>query len=443
VSADVLSWPALPAQQQPQWPEPDAVAPVVADLRTRPPLVFAGECDRLRDQLALAAAGRAFVLHGGDCAETFDGVGADAVRAKLKTVLQMAIVLTYGASLPVVKVGRIAGQYAKPRSSDTERRGDVELPAYRGDMVNGLEFGQDARRPDPRRMLEAYHRAAATLNLVRAFTQGGYADLRQVHAWNQDFVRASPAGERYERMAGDIDRAMAFMHACGADPDEFHRVDLYAGHEALVLDYERALTRVDSRTGLPYDVSGHFLWVGDRTRQPDGAHVNFAARIRNPVGLKVGPTAAPEEVLDLVERIDPERQPGRLTLITRMGASHVRDRLPAIVEKVQGSGAEVVWVCDPMHGNTREAASGHKTRSFDDVVAEVRGFFEVHRALGTHPGGIHVELTGDDVTECVGGSAGLEESRLAERYETACDPRLNREQALELAFLVAEMLAAG
>ncbi len=438
--ADPLAWPELTAAQQPAWPDPAAVESVVARLRTLPPLVFAGECDKLREQLALAARGQAFVLQGGDCAETFDAVGADAIRAKLKTVLQMAIVLTYGASLPVVKVGRIAGQYAKPRSADFERRGGAELPAYRGDMVNGLAFTPEARRPDPERMLEAYHRSAATLNLVRAFTQGGYADLRQVHAWNQDFVRDSPAGERYEQMAGDIDRALSFMHACGADPEEFHRVDLYSGHEALVLDYERAMTRIDSRTGLPYDVSAHFVWVGERTRQPAGAHIDFASRVHNPVGLKVGPTAAPEEVLELVDRLDPDREPGRLTLITRMGADQVRERLPAIVEKVESGGSQVVWVCDPMHGNTREVASGHKTRAFDDVVREVQGFFEVHRELGTFPGGIHVELTGDDVTECVGGSAGLEESQLGERYETACDPRLNREQALELAFVVAEML---
>jgi 3-deoxy-7-phosphoheptulonate synthase len=445
VSPDLLTslgMPDLPAEQQPDWPDTTAVAAATDHLRTLPPLVFAGECDRLRTILGEVAQGRAFVLQGGDCAETFDAVGADAIRAKLKTVLQMAIVLTYAASMPVVKVGRIAGQYAKPRSSATERRGDVELPAYRGDMVNGLAFDPASRTPDPARMVEAYHRSAATLNLVRAFTQGGYADLRQVHAWNQDFVRDSPAGERYERMATDIDRALEFMRACGADPEEFHRVDLYAGHEALVLDYERALTRIDSRTGLPYDVSGHFLWVGERTRQLDGAHVEFASRIQNPLGLKVGPDASPDDVIALVERLNPGNDPGRLTLVTRMGAGRVLDRLPAVVEKVTASGASVVWVCDPMHGNTREAASGHKTRSFDDVVEEVRGFFAVHRELGTHPGGIHVELTGDDVTECVGGSAGMEESRLGERYETACDPRLNREQALELAFLVAEMLHA-
>ena len=437
----MLAWPDLPAEQQPRWPDPQAAQAAVSHLRSQPPLVFAGECDQLRAQLAQASEGKAFVLQGGDCAETFDAVGADAIRAKLKTVLQMAIVLTYGASMPVVKVGRIAGQYAKPRSSDTEVRDGVALPAYRGDMVNAMEFSARARAHDPWRMVETYNRSAATLNLVRAFTQGGYADLRQVHAWNQDFVRDSPAGQRYEQLAGEIDRALSFMHACGADPEEFHRVDLYSGHEALVLDYERALTRIDSRTGLPYDVAGHFVWVGERTRQLDGAHVDFAAAVRNPVGLKVGPSAAPEEVLDLVRRLDPDGEPGRLTLITRMGAGLVAERLPAIVEKVSASGAPVLWICDPMHGNTREAASGYKTRSFDDVVAEVRGFFAVHRELGTFPGGIHVELTGDDVTECVGGSAGMAESRLAERYETACDPRLNREQALELAFLVAQMLA--
>ncbi len=436
-----LTWPDLPAAQQPEWPDPAARDEAIATLRSMPPLVFAGECDQLRERLALAARGQAFVLQGGDCAETFDGVGADAIRAKLRTVLQMAIVLTYGAALPVVKVGRIAGQYGKPRSNLLEMRDGVALPVYRGDMVNGLGFTPELRRPDPARLVAAYHHSAATLNLVRAFTQGGYADLRQVHAWNQDFVRDSPAGQRYERLAGEIDRAMAFMHACGADPEEFQRVDLYAGHEALVLDYEKALTRIDSRTGLPYDVGGHFVWIGDRTRALDGAHVDFAARIRNPVGLKIGPSATPEEVLALVNRLDPEREPGRLTLIARMGAGRVRELLPPIVEKVSASDAEVVWICDPMHGNTRETASGVKTRLFEDVVEEVRGFFEVHRSLGTVPGGIHVELTGDDVTECLGGALGTEEHHLEARYETACDPRLNREQAIELAFLVAEMLA--
>ena len=440
MTADPLAWLPLPSTQQPDWPDPAAVASVVAELRTLPPLVFAGECDRLRDQLALAARGQAFVLQGGDCAETFDAVGAEAIRAKLKTVLQMAIVLTYGASMPVVKVGRIAGQYAKPRSSDVEHHHGVELPAYRGDMVNGLAFDADARRPDPHRMLEAYHRSAATLNLVRAFTHGGYADLRQVHAWNQDFVRDSPAGQRYERLAGDIDRAMAFMHACGADPEEFHRVDLYAGHEALVLDYERAMTRIDSRTELPYDVSGHFLWVGDRTRDPGGAHVDLAARVRNPVGVKIGPTAAPEQVLELVDRLDPHREPGRLTLITRMGAAHVRDRLPAIIEKVAATDAEVVWVCDPMHANAFRTPGGYKTRRFEDILGEIHGFFAACLGEGAWPGGVHLEFTGEHVTECLGGSEEVLEDHLDRNYATLCDPRLNARQSLDLAFRVAELM---
>jgi 3-deoxy-7-phosphoheptulonate synthase len=348
--------------------------------------------------------------------------------------------LTYGASLPVVKVGRMAGQYFKPRSRPVEVRDGLELSSYFGDGVNGLSFDPESRRPDPQRLLRSYHTASATLNLVRAFTQGGYADLRQVHAWNQDFVAETPAGDRYEKVAGEIDRALSFMAACGADPEEFKRVEFFAGHEALVLDYEKALTRVDSRTGKVYDVSGHFVWVGERTRQLDGAHVDFAARVANPVGVKLGPTTTPEFAVELCDRLNPERVPGRLTLITRMGAGTIREALPPIVEKVTASGHPVVWVCDPMHGNTREASSGHKTRSYADVADEVRGFFEVHKALGTVPGGIHVELTGDDVTECVGGTYGVEEHQLGDRYETACDPRLNRVQSLELAFDVADWL---
>ena len=439
---DHLTWPDLPALQQPEWPDADALAAATDELRSLPPLVFAGECDDLRDRLAAAARGEAFVLMGGDCAERFTGANADEIRAKLKTVLQMAVVLTYAASLPVVKIGRLAGQYAKPRSKATESINGVELPVYRGDMVNDLAFTEQARRPDPHRLVEAYHRAAATLNLVRAFTQGGYADLRQVHAWNTDFVRDSSAGERYERVAAEIDRALSFMRAIGADPEELHRVEFYAGHEALVLDYERPLTRIDSRTSLPYDVSAHFVWIGERTRQLDGAHVDFAATVRNPIGVKLGPTTTPEQAVELIERLDPDSEPGRLTLITRMGASRVRDVLPAVVEKVTATGRPVVWVCDPMHGNTFETDSGHKTRRFEDVVEEVRGFFEVHRALGTYPGGLHIELTGDEVTECVGGAEAISEQQLPMRYETACDPRLNRTQSLELAFLVAEMLSA-
>jgi 3-deoxy-7-phosphoheptulonate synthase len=439
---DTLTWQDLPAAQQPEWPDAGILADARAELASLPPLVFAGECDDLRDRLAVAAAGEAFVLMGGDCAERFSGANADEIRAKLKTVLQMAVVLTYGASLPVVKIGRIAGQYAKPRSSAFETIDGIDYPSYRGDAVNDLVADQAARVPNPMRLVEAYHRSAATLNLVRAFTQGGYADLRQVHAWNTDFVRDSAAGERYEKLAGEIDRALAFMRAIGADPEELHRVEFYAGHEALLLDYERALTRIDSRTGVPYDVSGHFVWVGERTRQMDGAHVDFAARIHNPIGVKLGPTTSPDDAVALMERLDPEGIPGRLTLITRMGAGKIREALPAIVEKVTATGRPALWVCDPMHGNTFTAESGHKTRRFDDVIDEVKGFFEVHADLGTHPGGIHIELTGDEVTECVGGAEGLSEGDLPMRYETACDPRLNRAQSLELAFLVAEMLRA-
>jgi 3-deoxy-7-phosphoheptulonate synthase len=429
------------AAQQPTWPDPLALAAATATLRALPPLVFAGECDQLTERLAEAARGDAFVLMGGDCAETFAGATADAIRAKLKTVLQMAIVLTYGASMPVVKVGRLAGQYGKPRSSDVEVVDGLAVPSYRGDAVNDVAPTMEARQPDPRRLVQAYHTAASTLNLVRAFTQGGYADLRHVHAWNQDFVASTEAGRRYEAMAGEIDRALAFMKACRANPEEFQRVEFYAGHEALLLDYEDALTRIDSRTGLPYDVSAHFLWVGERTRQLDGAHVEFAAGIRNPIGVKLGPGTSPQEAVALADALDPDLVPGRLTFITRMGAGRIRQALPPIVEAVRASGHPVLWVCDPMHGNTFEAASGHKTRSYADVMDEVTGFFEVMRAVGAHPGGLHVELTGDDVTECVGGTAGITEDGLGLRYETACDPRLNRVQSLELAFAVAEMLA--
>ena len=437
---DVIEWPDLPAVQQPVWPDLSALAAAVDELRALPPLVFAGECDNLTERLALAAQGKAFVLMGGDCAETFETATAEAIRAKLKTVLQMAIVLTYGASLPVVKIGRMAGQYFKPRSKPFESRDGVELASYFGDGVNALPFDAASRTPDPQRLVKSYHTASATLNLVRAFTQGGYADLRQVHAWNQDFVSETPAGDRYEQVAGEIDRALSFMAACGADPEEFKRAEFYASHEALVLDYEKALTRIDSRTGDLYDVGGHMVWIGERTRQLDGAHIDFAARISNPIGVKLGPTTTPEQAVELAERLNPDRIPGRLTFIVRMGSGVVRDNLPAIVEKVTASGHPVVWICDPMHGNTREAASGHKTRSYNDVADEVLGFFEVHKALGTVPGGIHIELTGDDVTECVGGTEGVTEDQLGDRYETACDPRLNRVQSLELAFDVADLL---
>ncbi|WP_405781461.1 class II 3-deoxy-7-phosphoheptulonate synthase [Streptomyces sp. NBC_00859] len=435
-------WRDLPAVQQPEYPDAGALRDVIADLTSYPPLVFAGECDQLRERLGAVARGEAFLLQGGDCAEAFDAVSAEHIRAKLKTLLQMSAVLTYAASVPVVKVGRIAGQYSKPRSKGTETRDGVTLPTYRGDSVNGFDFNEKSRVPDPDRLKQMYHASASTLNLVRAFTTGGYADLRQVHAWNQDFVKSSPSGQRYEQLAREIDSALNFMKACGTDPAEFRAVEFYASHEALLLDYESALTRTDSRTGKLYDTSGHMVWVGERTRQLDHAHIEFASQIRNPVGVKLGPTTTPEEALTYIERLDPDREPGRLTFIVRMGADKVRDKLPNLVEKVTASGAQVVWVTDPMHGNTFEAASGHKTRRFDDVLDEVKGFFEVHKSLGTHPGGIHVELTGDDVTECVGGGDEIFVDDLHQRYETACDPRLNRSQSLDLAFLVAEMYRA-
>ncbi len=433
------AWRDRPAAQQPDWPDPAAVAAVTREIARIPPLVFAGECDNLKERLAAVAHGEAFVLQGGDCAETFEGSTADAIRGKLRTLLQMAVVLTYAASVPVVKIGRLAGQFAKPRSSDTESRDGTELPAYRGDAVNGLEFTAAARTPDPRRMLRACHYSAATLNLCRAFTQGGYADLRQVHTWNTDFVAASPAGRQYEVLAGEIDRALTFMHASGIDPAEFRTVEFYSSHEALLLAYERAMTRIDSRTGLPYDTSAHFPWIGERTRALDGAHVEFFSHVRNPIGVKLGPSTTPQDALALVDRLNPDNEPGRLTFITRMGASAIRSGLPPVVEKVTASGAQVAWVCDPMHGNTVEAPGGRKTRHVEDILAEVTGFFEVHRALGTHPGGIHIEFTGDDVTECLGGSHDLTEADLTGRYETACDPRLNRGQSLDLAFRVADL----
>jgi 3-deoxy-7-phosphoheptulonate synthase len=441
VIAGLDAWRDLPAVQQPVWPDAAALTTAVETLASYPPLVFAGECDVLKARLGEAAQGRAFVLQGGDCAETFASATADNIRDRIKTILQMAAVLTYGASMPVVKVGRIAGQFAKPRSSNLETRNGVTLPTYRGDMVNDSPFTEQARTPDPDRLVRAYNASSATLNLVRAFTTGGFADLRHVHDWNRGFV-ANAANARYERIAGDIDKAMKFMAACGADFDALRTVEFFASHEALLLDYERPLTRIDSRTGLPYDVSSHMVWVGERTRDVDGAHIDFVSRIRNPIGVKVGPSADPDDLLRLIDKLDPEREPGRLTFITRMGSGTIREALPPIVEKVTASQAAVTWICDPMHGNTFESPSGYKTRRFDDVVDEVRGFFEVHRALGTIPGGIHIELTGNDVTECLGGAGEIVDADLEMRYETLCDPRLNHQQSLELAFLVAEMLAA-
>jgi 3-deoxy-7-phosphoheptulonate synthase len=440
---DNLFDPALVAAQQPNWPGGKDGAPLakaVADLKALPPLVFAGECDDLKAKIAEAAAGRAFWLQGGDCAETFASATADSIRNRIKTILQMAAVLQYYSSLPVIKVGRMAGQFAKPRSNDMETRGDVTLPAYRGDAVNDIEFTESSRTPDPQRLVRVYNTSAATLNLVRAFTRGGFADLRQVHEWNKGFIRDSQFGEKYEQMATEIGRALAFMASAGVDPEQFKAVDFYASHEALIIEYEKALTRIDSRTQLPYDVSGHFIWIGERTRQLDGAHVDFASKVRNPIGVKLGPKSTVEDALALIAKLNPDNEPGRITFITRMGAKTIREALPALVDGVTKSGASVLWVCDPMHGNTFESKNGYKTRNFEDVLDEVRGFFEVHKKLGTHPGGIHIELTGDDVTECLGGGDQVSEKDLESRYETACDPRLNHSQSLELSFLVAEML---
>ncbi len=439
VIAGLDHWRTLPIKQQPTWSDSIAVAAASAELATMPPLVFAGEVDMLRERLARAARGDAFLLQGGDCAETFAGATADQIRNRVKTILQMAVVLTYGASMPVIKMGRMAGQFAKPRSSDSETRGEVTLPAYRGDIVNGYDFTPESRQADPARLVKGYHTSASTLNLIRAFTQGGFADLRMVHSWNKGFA-ANPANQRYEGLAKEIDRAVKFMEAAGADFDELKRVEFYSSHEGLLMDYERPMTRIDSRTGTPYNTSAHFLWIGERTRELNGAHVDFFKRIRNPIGVKLGPSTTPETMERLIDVLDPEREPGRLTFITRMGAGTVRDALPPLLEAINGMDATPLWVCDPMHGNGLTTPNGYKTRRFDDVVDEVKGFFESHRAVGTHPGGIHVELTGDDVTECLGGSEHIDEETLATRYESLCDPRLNHMQSLELAFLVAEEL---
>ena len=430
---------SLEAKQQPTWSDPGAVSAARADLASQPPLVFAGEVDQLRDRLAAASRGEGFLLQGGDCAETFAAATADKIRDRVKTLLQMAVVLTYGASMPVIKVGRMAGQFAKPRSSNTETREGVTLPAYRGDIVNGYDFTPQSREADPSRLVRGYHVSASTLNLIRAFTQGGFADLRQVHEWNKGFV-SNPANQRYESLAGEIDRALRFMDACGVDHTALKQTEFYVSHEALLLDYERPLVRIDSRTGEAYDTSGHFLWIGERTRDIDGAHVEFLSHVRNPIGVKLGPTTTPDDAMRLIDKLDPEREPGRLTFITRMGAGKIRDALPPILEGVRAEGAQPLWVTDPMHGNGITTATGYKTRRFDDVMDELLGFFEAHRAVGTIPGGIHVELTGDDVTECLGGSENIDEATLETRYESLCDPRLNHMQSLELAFRVAEEL---
>jgi 3-deoxy-7-phosphoheptulonate synthase len=435
-------WKHSVAAQQPDWPDEAALDAALAELRRLPPLVFAGEARTLQASLARVAEGEGFLLHAGDCAESFADFSADKIRDQLKIILQMAVVLTYSTGVPVVKVGRIAGQMAKPRSSDVEQRDGAELPSFRGDMVNDFAFDAAARIPDPQRLVRAYNQAAATLNLLRAFVKGGFADLSRVHQWNLEFVGSSREGRRYEALAGEIDRALRFMRACGIQLDDelqLHQTEFYTSHEALILGYEEALTRRDSLTGDWYDCSAHLLWVGDRTRQLDGAHVGFVAGIRNPIGVKLGPTTTAAEAVALCDRLDPACEPGRLTLVCRMGASRVRECLPAIVDGVEATAHKVVWVCDPMHGNTYQHESGYKTRHLEDVIEELTGFFEVCRDAGVWPGGVHVELTGDDVTECLGGGDAIDDS-LDRRYETLCDPRLNARQSLELAFRLSELV---
>jgi 3-deoxy-7-phosphoheptulonate synthase len=439
------SWRELPADQQPEWPDEAELDRALKRLSTLPPLVFAGEARSLTATLGEVASRRAFLLQAGDCAESFHEFSADNIRDKLRVILQMAVVLTYGSGVPCVKVGRIAGQFAKPRSSQMEKVGDEEIPSFRGHMVNDDAPTAEGRIADPQRLIASYHQSASTLNLLRAFTKGGFADLAQVHVWNQQFVSTSAEGRRYDAIANEIERAMRFMAACGIDLKQhasLHQVDFWTSHEALILGYEQAMTRVDTLTGDWYDCSAHLLWIGERTRQLDGAHFEFLRGVGNPLGCKLGPSVEPDELIAICERLNPNRIPGRLTLISRMGANHVEERLPALLAAARDAEHPVVWACDPMHGNTFTSATGRKTRHFDDVLAEVRGFFAAHRSEGTWPGGIHIELTGDDVTECLGGAEEVLEDHLDSRYTTMCDPRLNARQSLDLAFRVAELLRA-
>ena len=437
------AWRALPIKQQPTYDDPAHLARVEAELAGYPPLVFAGEARRLKEHLARVAEGKAFLLQGGDCAESFAEFSPNNIRDTFRVLLQMAVVLTYGAGMPVVKVGRMAGQFAKPRSEDFENRDGVALPSYRGDMVNGIEFDAAARKPDPDRLIRVYNQSAATLNLLRAFAQGGFADLNLVHKWNLAFVGGSEQAERYRATAERISDALDFMAACGVNSEtapQLRQTDFFTSHEALLLGYEQSLTRVDSTSGDWYACSAHMLWIGDRTRQLDGAHVQFMSGIANPIGVKAGPSMDPDELLRLIDALNPANEPGRLTVIVRMGADKVADKLPALVRKVEGEGRKVVWSCDPMHGNTMKTETGYKTRSVDRVLAEVRNFFAVHQAEGSHAGGVHFEMTGQDVTECVGGLRAIDQYGLADRYHTHCDPRLNAEQSLELAFQIADAL---
>ncbi|HEX3499816.1 MAG TPA: 3-deoxy-7-phosphoheptulonate synthase class II [Stellaceae bacterium] len=437
------TWQAKPIKQAPDYPDEAAVTAVERTLRNYPPLVFAGEARRLKALLGQVAEGKAFLLQGGDCAESFAEFHPNNIRDTFRVLLQMAVVLTFGAACPVVKVGRMAGQFAKPRSSDVEVQNDVSLPSYRGDIINGAEFTPEARRPDPQRMIQCFSQSAATLNLLRAFAQGGYADLHRVHAWNQGFVANSPQGEHYRELADRLTETLDFMAACGLTSEttrEIRETDFFTSHEALLLPYEQAMTRVDSTSGDWYDCSAHLVWIGDRTRQLDGAHVEFMRGIKNPIGMKCGPSLDPADLLRLIDRLNPANEAGRLLLIARMGADKVESKLAPLIRAVAREGRKVVWCCDPMHGNTVTSSNGYKTRIFDRILAEVKGYFAVHEAEGTYAGGVHFEMTGQDVTECVGGAQAISEAGLADRYHTHCDPRLNASQALELAFLLADAL---
>ena len=440
------SWRNKPIVQQPNYKDAGQVIAVEQQLAKMPPLVFAGEIRELHHQLAQVAQGKAFLLQGGDCAETFGEFNANKIRDTFQVLLQMAVVMSFAGASPVVKIGRMAGQFAKPRSSDLETKGDTTLPSYRGDIINGNDFTASAREPDPERMLKAYHQSSSTLNLLRAFAQGGFADLHQVHRWNLGFVEKSPQGERYQNLSNQIDQALAFMEACGIDASttpQIRSTTLYTSHEALLLGYEEALTRKDSLTDQWYNCSAHMIWIGDRTRQPDHAHVEFLRGVKNPIGIKVGPSTSTEDLIQLLDTLNPDNLPGRITLIARMGADKILQKLPPLVQAVEREGRSVVWSSDPMHGNTITASSGYKTRSVDAILAEIKGFFQVHSAEGTHAGGVHLEMTGHNVTECIGGAYQITEEGLAHRYDTFCDPRLNGEQALELAFLIAETLKSA
>lgn len=440
------SWLTKPAKQLPAYPDAGALADAEKIIAAMPPLVFAGEARRLKNQLADVCNGNAFVLQGGDCAESFAEFGANKIRDTFRVMLQMAIIMTFGGTVPIVKMGRVAGQFAKPRSDDNETKNGTTLPVYRGDIINGIEFTPEARIPDPMRMVRAYNQSAATLNLLRAFAQGGYADLQKVHNWNLDFIEDSPLGERYHKMANGIEQALAFMKACGVSGDTvptMRETDFYTAHEALLLPYEQAMTRVDSTSGDWYDTSAHFLWIGARTNQTEGAQMEFVRGIQNPLGLKIPPTIDVDTLIRSIDILNPDNEPGRLSLISRMGAGNVLDKLAPLVRAVKKEGRNVVWICDPMHGNTEKSSTGYKTRKFDNVLSEVRDFFAVHKAEGTHAGGVHFEMTGQNVTECIGGTYTVTEEDLSSRYHTACDPRLNANQALELAFLVADELKAA